>query len=601
MEPTIFYKQVAEQAVARPDAPALLFPNKLTLSYGQLVEQLDQAMLWLNRFGIGRNDRVAVVLPNGPEMASIYLAVSAVCTCAPLNPAYSVAQFDFYLTDLRARALILPRDADSPARIAATRLGIPLIELEAHPDWAGMFTLSSTKRFDESVTAPALAGLDDVALVLHTSGTTSRPKIVPLTQRNIFYSVRNIASTYELTPADRCLNMMPLFHIHGLMGALSASLASGASIICASGLRADHVLDWLIDFSASWYSAVPTMHQAVLEQARKFPEKTARIRLRFIRSSSSSLPPAVAEGLEKALNAPVLEAYGMTEATHQMSSNPLPPRPRKFGSVGLPTGTTRIAILDEAGQELPTGSAGEISICGENVMCGYENNPQANASAFAGGWLRTGDLGYFDEDGYLFIRGRSKEMINRGGEKITPREIDDVLLQHPAIRQAVAFAAPHPTLGEDVAAAVVLREGHTLTARELRLFASLHLVEFKVPRQVVFLSEIPKGPTGKIQRIGLAEKLKSELEAAKTEASLRADDSAQISPAAAEILQMWKEILGIETMSIDDDFLGLGGDSIRAVQFLARLNERFGLSITMRDLFDVPTVRDIVSLVEKSS
>ena len=589
---------IAEYATSNPQAEAILAPGRNSLNYLSLHEHINKTALALTCAGIGSKDRIAVVLPNGPEMATCFLSVSAVCVCAPLNPNYTAEEFNFYLTDLNTIGIILPEGDQPVARSVAEKLGIPVFDLSYRTqDPAGLFKLIGTE-IKTNTAAANWGGMDDIALILHTSGTTSRPKIVPLTRRNIFFSMNNIAETYNLKSVDRVLNMMPLFHIHGLIGALSATLFTGGSIICAPGLNLDDVLDWLIDFAPTWYTSVPTMHQAIVEQARKQPEKSARIKLRFIRSSSSALPPAVAKGLEKTFNAPVLEAYGMTEAAHQMASNPLPPRPHKFGSVGLQTGTTQIAILDELGNELSPNSFGEISIRGENVMGGYENNPSANASAFTNGWLRTGDLGYLDEDGYLFIQGRSKEMINRGGEKIAPREIDDALLQHPAVKQAVAFAIPHSTLGEDVAAAVVLREGLTLTARELRLFASIKLAEFKVPRQVVILDEIPKGPTGKIQRIGLAEKLKAQLESAKTESSIGTDDAPR-TPIEQELIGMWCEILGLESIGINSDFLALGGDSLRAMQLLSRINKQYGLLLTIRDMFDTPTVADLAALVEK--
>ncbi len=589
---------LAGYATLNPQTEAILAPGRPSLNYLSLHEHINKTALALTCAGIGTKDRIAVVLPNGAEMAACFLSVSAVCVCAPLNPNYTAEEFNFYLTDLNANGIILPESGQLVARSVAEKLGIPVFDLSFRTeDPAGLFKLLGTEIRTKAADA-TLGGMDEVALVLHTSGTTSRPKIVPLTRRNIFFSMNNIAATYNLKPVDRVLNMMPLFHIHGLIGALSATLFTGGSVICAPALNLDDVLDWLIDLAPSWYTSVPTMHQAILERAHKHPEKSGRIKLRFIRSSSSALSPAVAEGLEKTFNAPVLEAYGMTEAAHQMASNPLPPRPHKFGSVGLQTGTTQIAILDEIGNELSPNSYGEISIRGENVMGGYENNPKANASAFTNGWLRTGDLGYLDENGYLFIQGRSKEMINRGGEKIAPREIDDVLLQHPAVKQAVAFAAPHSTLGEDVAAAVVLREGRTLTPRELRQFASLKLAEFKVPRQIVILDEIPKGPTGKIQRIGLAEKLKAQLDAAKTESGIGADDAPR-TPIEQELVGMWCEILGLESIGIHSDFLELGGDSLRAMQLLSRVNKRYGRLLTIHDMFDTPTVADLAALLEK--
>jgi acyl-CoA synthetase (AMP-forming)/AMP-acid ligase II len=329
---------------------------------------------------------------------------------------------------------------------------------------------------------------------------------VPLSQRNIMASARHIGATLALAAADRCLNIMPLFHIHGLIGAVLSSLAAGGSVFCTPGFNALKFFAWLDEAAPTWYSAVPTMHQTILARAERNRETIARRKLRFIRSSSASLPPPVMAELEQTFGCPVIESYGMTEASHQMTSNPLPPQQRKPGTVG-PAAGPEVAVLDEAGRPAPAGATGEVAIRGPNVTAGYVANPAANKTAFTDGWFRTGDQGVLDADGYLTITGRLKELINRGGEKISAREVDDLLMTHPAVAQAVTFALPHDKLGEEVAAAIVLREGRNATERELRDFVSARLADFKVPRKVVFLAEIPKGATGKLQRIGLAAKL----------------------------------------------------------------------------------------------
>jgi len=494
------------------DAPAILAPERPALTYQALRKLVTDTVGALNALGIGRNDRVGIVLPNGPEMATAFIAIASGATTAPLNPAYRADEFDFYLSDLNAKALVVEAGSTSPALAVARARNIPIVTLNVAPGApAGAFTLSGAA--SGKAERPGMAGPDDIALVLHTSGTTSRPKIVPLSQRNISASARNIGATLALTPADRCLNIMPLFHIHGLMAAVSASLAAGASVCCTPGFNALKFFSWLDEAKPSWYTAVPTMHQAILARAERNAESVARAKLRFIRSSSSSLAPQVMAELERVFRAPVIEAYGMTEAAHQMASNPLPPKSRKPGSVGLPAGPD-IAIMDEAGTLLPRGATGEIVIRGANVTLGYEANPKANASAFTNGWFRTGDQGSMDAEGYLSLTGRLKEIINRGGEKISPREVDEVLMDHPAVAQAVTFAMPHDKLGEEVAAAIVLREGQRATDREIREFAAKRLADFKVPRKVIFLDEIPKGATGKLQRIGLHEKLADRLGAA---------------------------------------------------------------------------------------
>jgi acyl-CoA synthetase (AMP-forming)/AMP-acid ligase II len=489
-----------------PQRIAIAAPGANPMTRTDLSRQIDATVGALRGLGIGLRDRVAIVLPNGPEMAAAFLSVASAATAAPLNPAYRDEEFDFYLSDLDAKLLIGLSGADSPARAVAARRGIPVVDLTpAEEGPTGSFTLSRDGRRLESG-APIFAASEDVALVLHTSGTTSRPKQVPLTHRNLVASARHIGSTLALGPADRCLNIMPLFHIHGLVGALLSSLAAGGSVFCTPGFNALKFFAWLDEAEATWYTAVPTMHQAILARAERNREIIERRRLRFIRSSSSSLPPPVMAELEAVFGCPVIESYGMTEAAHQMTSNPLPPRPRKPGTVGLPAGP-EVVILDPAGRKLPQGEEGEVAIRGPNVTAGYVANPAANAAAFTDGWFRTGDQGRFDPEGYLTITGRLKEMINRGGEKIAPREVDEALLAHPAVAQAVAFALPHDKLGEEVAAAVVLHEGQNASEQELRAFVARRLADFKVPRRILLLPEIPKGATGKPQRIGLAERL----------------------------------------------------------------------------------------------
>jgi len=492
-------------AVGRDDAIALVAPERAPLSYRGLGEQVLATMSTLNAVGVGRGDVVATVLANGPAMACAFVAIAAGSVAAPLNPAYREEEFDFYLGDLDARALIVAEGDASPAVAVAERRGVAVLRLAEPKDApAGTFTLAGGR--PGRAARPGAGEAGDMALVLHTSGTTSRPKMVPLTQGNLAASARHIAATLALGPDDRCLNIMPQFHIHGLIAGLVAPLAAGGSIACPPGFNALRFFSWLDQLQPTWYTAVPTMHQAILARAGHNADVLARRKLRFIRSSSSSLPPPVMAELEKVFGAPVIESYGMTEATHQMTSNPLPPRARKPGTVGLAAGP-EVAIMDGDGRLLPQGEKGEIVIRGPNVTQGYLANPDANAKGFANGWFRTGDEGWFDAEGYLTISGRLKEIINRGGEKIAPREVDEALLEHPAVAQAVTFAVPHKTLGEDVGAAVVLREGAAATPEELKAHVAAKLAPFKVPRTLLILPDIPKGATGKLQRIGLAAKL----------------------------------------------------------------------------------------------
>ena len=490
------------------DAPAISAPGRTALSHGGLRALIERTLATLNGWGIGRNDRVGIVLPNGPEMATCYMACASGVTSAPLNPAYRADEFEFYLSDLNAKALIVEQGSTSPAVEVAKKLGVRLLELV--PDTAagaGSFTLTDPAGSGGTASPNGgFAQVDDVSMVLHTSGTTSRPKIVPLSQGNLAASATNIRNTLQFTAADCGLNIMPLFHIHGLIAGVLAPLAAGSQVFCTPGFNALKFFGWMDEARPTWYTAVPTMHQTIISRASKNLDVIARHPLRFMRSSSSSMPPQVIKELEEIFKAPLIEAYGMTEATHQMCSNPLPPAVRKPGAVGLAAGP-EVAIMAEDGRLLPRGDIGEIVIRGANVTRGYENNDKANAEAFTPGWFRTGDQGQMDADGYVSLTGRLKEIINRGGEKVSPREVDEILMDHPAVAQVVCFGMPHPKLGEEVAAAVVLREGHTATERDLQAFVSLRAADFKVPKKILLMDEIPKGATGKLQRIGLAAKL----------------------------------------------------------------------------------------------
>lgn len=588
------HQSLAARAEIAPQGEAILSLDHHPLTYKQLFHHINVTQQSLNRLGIGLGDRLAIVLPNGPEMATAFLCAAACCASAPLNPAYKAAEFDFYLSDLQVSGLLILQGMDSPALESAHKLKIPVIELVPDKQVAGLFTLEGTPLPLQS--KPGFAEEGDTALLLHTSGTTSRPKIVPLTQANLAASATNIRNTLRLAETDRCLNIMPLFHIHGLIATILASMSAGAGVVCTPGFNAARFFEWLHAFKPSWYSAVPSMHQSILNRAAENSALLEEVNLRFVRSSSASLPPQVLAELERVFQAPVVEAYGMTEACHQMACNPLPPQVHKPGSVGPQAGPDMAIMSISSPDLLPQGQTGEIVIRGANVTPGYINNPSANASSFVNGWFRTGDQGYMDQDGYFYITGRLKELINRGGEKITPREIDEVLLDHPGVEQALAFAIPDETLGEVVGAAVVLRDPH-LTEAELRRFAALRLSDFKVPSQIVFLPEIPKGPTGKLQRIGLAEKLGIRSAPAQV-----ADQGGEILPPRTDteihLLELWQEVLNRKGIGVTQRFLDVGGDSVLAAQLLSRLEASFDVRIEMLDFFDAPTISEQAVMIE---
>jgi acyl-CoA synthetase (AMP-forming)/AMP-acid ligase II len=482
---------------AEGDHEALVVPTRLAITYRRLRELTDEAAHGLASYGVRRGDRVAMVYPNGPEAILLFLAASMVGTACPLNPAYKEDEFRFYLEDVGAKFLLVPPGDAEAARRAAPQ-GTTLIE--------GSLDDGGRLRFDSAAPPKAIDSIDrvqaaDIGLVLHTSGTTSRPKKVPLLNENLAASVANIIATYELGPDDVSLCIMPLFHVHGLLASALATFGSGGTLVVPDRFSPLGFWPLMQSVRPTWFTASPTPHQLVL--ARRQEDRPAGTeRLRFVRSCSSALSGAQMALMEQRYGVPVLEAYGMTEASHQMSSNPLPPDPRYPGSVGRGTGVD-IAIFDDAGSALTVGEAGEVVIRGPNVMHGYENNPQANAGSFVNGWFRTGDQGTLDDAGYLRLIGRIKELINRGGEKIAPREIDEVLESHPAVKEAVAFGVPHPTWGEEVAAAVVL--SGPATEKELLAYGRERLADFKVPKRLYIVESIPRTPTGKVQRRFVAE------------------------------------------------------------------------------------------------
>ena len=477
---------------ASREQTAIIVPEaNLRISYDALRRQVQSVAESLAACGIGRGDRVGMALPNGLPTIVAFLAAGMAGTAAPLNPGYKEEEFRFFLEDTEAKVLLLPPEGAVEARKAAEgRVRVLSIAL----DGEGRVTLP-----DASAGRPFVAaGVDDIALILHTSGSTGRPKRVPLSHANLSISAHNVARSYGLSSADVSLCVMPLFHVHGLVASTLATLATGGTVVVPDKFNPLSFWRAAREYGVTWYSAVPTLHQLLLARATPEAGRPAGAeKLRFIRSCSAALSPQVMADLEAAFGAPVLEAYGMTEAAHQMASNPLPPGRRLPGSVG-PGTDVRISIMDDQGRHVPPGERGEVVIQGPNVTRGYENNPEANASSFTDGWFRTGDQGFLDSDGYLTLVGRLKELINRGGEKISPREIDEVLLGHPAVAEAVCFGVPHPTWGEEVAAAVVLKSA--VSEADLHGYCRERLADFKRPKQIHITEAIPRTATGKIQR-----------------------------------------------------------------------------------------------------
>jgi acyl-CoA synthetase (AMP-forming)/AMP-acid ligase II/acyl carrier protein len=577
------YQILRSWAEDTPDAIAIASPGHESITYLQLFDKVDYIINSLNKFGIGSNDRVAIVLPNGIEMIAVFLGVSCIAISAPLNPLYRENEFDFYLSDLSVKALVVRSGVDSAAASAAQRRGIPVIEVVSASNTAVACGFTLNGPAPSSFGRYHLAAPDDVALVLHTSGTTSNPKRVPLTHRNLCASALSQRDTLNLTSNDRCLNIMPLFHIHGLVGGLLSSLTAGGSFVVTPNFEGNCFIDWMMDMKPTWYTAVPAMHQAILRSAGDRAGTIKENRLRFIRSSSAPLPPTIMAELEALFKVPVIEAYGMTEAAHQITSNPLPPLERKSGSVGMAT-HTEVAVVDGTGNFLEAGENGEIVVRGVSVTLGYEDNNEANQKSLSNGWFRTGDLGQIDSDGYLFLTGRLKELINRGGEKISPREIEEVLLEHPDVLQAVAFAIPHPSLGEDIAAVVELRNQAWTAEANIRGYLVSRLAAFKLPSRLLILDEIPMTSTGKVRRTELAETFTERL---------KSDFVAPKNKLEAVVAGIYADVLGTQPVSAADNFFALGGDSLRAIQVISRVRSLFGIDLPIATLFLRTTVAEL--------
>ena len=586
---------VVAWADRRPGHPAIIDTLGKAITYRDLKVILPAWIHALSRVGLRRGSRIALVLPNGADMAAAFLGITATAACAPLNPSYSREEFSFFLTDTGCDAVLVSADHPTAVEPAADDLGIPCYQLRSIEEviaGAPPFPDGAFRVIPQEVPAGSWARPDENALILHTSGTTGRPKRVPLRQDRVCRNAAAIASSLGLTPADRCLNLMPLFHVHGLIGCLLATLYSGGTLVSTPGFQPDRIAAWLRDLTPTWYSAVPAIHHALLRASRQ--DEDIRHHLRFIRSCSAPLPPSLLSDLEERFRVPVIEAYGMTEAAHQIASNPLPPLTRKPGSVGTSTGYT-VSIRDPQWQEVLQLERGEVWISGENLFSGYEGNPAANAEEFRDGFFRTGDEGYVDPDGYLHLTGRVKELINKGGEKVAPREIEEVFLRFPGVDQAVAFGIPHPALGEDIGIIMVPSPDHELIPAELRQHALLHLAPWKVPSKIEVMGEIPKGPTGKVRRRELADLIASPWPNPVPGSSRTVDEN---SPELEEAIRtIWKEALQRDQIGPDEDFFAIGGYSLTALAITTRLEQVFGIELPPTILFEAPTIRELAALI----
>ncbi len=581
---TTIFEQLSRQAQATPDVIAIHAHGRKGLSYAQLRDHIAATQQSLNQMGAGRGDRVGIVLPGGPELALACLSVSAGAIATPINPDFKQAEYEAVLARLRPKILLTLAGGAHAARAAAEVAGIPVVDVvNRTAAAAGLFTLSGPA--STAVVKPGLAQPDDVALVLQTSGTTSVPKTVPLTQANMVASARNLIASLQLTAQDRCLHFLPMFHIGGILDVLIAPLLAGGSTFIAPSFSSAEFYRDLEAYKPTWTQAVPVMLQEILNTADAHTNAAAHHQLRFVRSVSAPLPVPLMEAFEKRFKLPVIEIFGMTETAGVITSNRLPPGKRIPGSVGASAGM-EVRIVDAANQPMATDQIGEVVVRGDNLMSGYDADPAENARLYSDAGFRTGDLGYLDADSYLFLTGRVKDMINRGGEKVSPHEVDQALLSHPSVADAVSFPVPHPSLGEDVGAVVVLRAGAATSQRELGTFLRERLAYFKMPRVIQFVNEIPRGANGKIQRAALTMQFG---DAAAADAA-RADYVEPDNPVAKTLAAVWTEILKVEGVGMNDDFFLLGGDSLKAAGLINSLQQKFGDTIYVSSVFDAPTL-----------
>ena len=582
--PSTLFEAIARHAARAPQAPALILPDGTATSYLLLHRQIEQIGGQLARAGIGLQDWVAILLPDGPDLAITVAAVSCNATAVPLNPNLTALELEDLFAYPQIKAVILSGNPRNDAREIAARRGI--CQFTATEESGDVrLVLCSSPPDPERLSRPSQS--DDVAMVLRTSGTTDRPKLVAVTHRNLLSTAAAIQDWFALTTSDRVLGLMPLYYAVGLKVSLFTPLIVGAGIACPVRSAGADFARWLAAFEPTWYSAGPTLQRSVLESALALGRGGIRHRLRFIHSGAAPLPDAVHDGLEEFFGVPVLQTYGLSEVG-LVAANTFAPTGRKRGTVGK-VRPGELAIRAEDGRILAAGELGEIVVQGPCVTPGYVDDSAANQNAFANGWFRTGDLGCIDKDGFLTIVGRLKELINRGGEKIAPAEVDAALLRHPAVAEAAAFAVAHARLGEDLAAAVVLRPAQEVTALELRRFLGAALAPFKVPRRIHFATALPKGETGKVLRQDLATMFPGTV--------VEGRSSRWETPLEIEIAETWRHLLGREDVGRDDDFFELGGDSLLAAQMLLEVERLTGLVLADNILFETATIAQLAQQV----
>jgi acyl-CoA synthetase (AMP-forming)/AMP-acid ligase II len=561
-------------------APAVLAARRDPLGYERLSAEVERALASLAAMGIGRCCRVAVAVPDGAEAFVLMLSLMSGAVCVPCNPAESAAWWTAMLPRLRAAALVAPAGADIAAVVVARSLGMQVVRLTPRGGGeAGTFDLrAETVR---PTVAPVPAMPEDVAIVFQTSGTTATPKLIPVTQAQLVAR----AWAQPIDAADRSLMVAPMFAAGPVAHSMLSPIAAGASIAFPDGIDEAAILRAIAELRPTCFSANPALLRALAERRASETPPSSHA-LRYIRTAGSPLPESLQRQAEQMWGVPVIQGYGISEAG-TVAGNPLPPRQRKADSVGVSVGPP-FAIVDEGGADVGPGATGEVVVRGPGVMSGYEGDPEANRTAFRDGWLRTGDLGYRDGDGYLFLVGRVKELVDRGGFKVSPAEVDAALMRHPDVAEAAAFGVPHPRLGEDLAMAVVVRAGRTVSPQQLREFALSELAPHKVPTSFVFVAALPRNARRKVDRAALA----------RDHATAARDEF--VAPRTAEealVVASFAAVLGIDRVGVGDNFFALGGDSLRGAQAIARIGDALGLDLAVSNLFRWPVAGDLAAAI----
>jgi acyl-CoA synthetase (AMP-forming)/AMP-acid ligase II/thioesterase domain-containing protein/acyl carrier protein len=588
---------VRRHAHMTPDALALLAENRAPLTYAELARLMDRIQEQLNAAGFGRGDRIATIGPNDASTTSLITGIMDCATAVPMNPDLSPGEFALYLRDLKVQAVAVDAGIETAARAAALRIGLPVLEVgPTAGNTAGLIEIGPGPAAGTPA-RPGPAQPDDLALVLTTSGTTSHSKVVPVSHRQLVTKIARHAKAQEMTATDRCLNLMPLFHGHGLYTSLGATLFSGGSMITLPEFSVEAFFHHIAILAPTWYTGSYTFHHAICAATPDYVGAIKKARFRFIKTGSGHLDPRIVEALEMLFSAPVISTYASTETSY-ICGTPLPPAIRKPGTVGVPV-AGRIAIMGPDNRLLPTGKRGEVVVDSTAIFTGYENDDDANEKCFVDGWFRTGDEGIIDRAGYLTLTGRIKDIINRGGEKITPSEVDNALMSHPDVAAAVTFPVPHATLGQEVAAAVVPAQGAEFTDETLTRFLRGRLAPFKVPRRFVIVDEIPKGATGKVQRRNLAEAFGLVTDSSK--ARPVTVDNRPATALESKLQCLWAEVLGLERVGLHENFFMLGGDSLQAVDLFLRVEKQLGRRLPRSVLFEAGTVAKMAQRIEETA